>query len=67
MFFITYTVACLIPDRITQGGNHLTTTEWGWIIDVPRAFIRSFTVPSNKLVTGLPNRPAPAGYEELAE
>ena len=27
MFFITYTVACLIPDRITQVGNYLTTTE----------------------------------------
>ena len=31
MFFITYTVACLIPDRITQVGNYLTTTEWGWV------------------------------------
>ena len=24
-------------------------------------------VPSNKLAIGHPNRPAPAGYEELAE
>ena len=31
MFFITYTVACLILNRITQVGNYLTTTEWGWV------------------------------------